>query len=96
MEGHQEGAAKGYNPKKPGNCCYNLQFAFCEETKVYLTGYVRSGDTYSANGATRMIKEIISHLKEEGVGITFRMDSGYFDDDILVKKAVRPPSLSQL
>ena len=30
-----------------------------------------------------MIKEIIAHLKDEGLEITFRMDSGYFDDDIL-------------
>ena len=28
VEGHQEGALKGYNPKKLGNRCYNLQFAF--------------------------------------------------------------------
>lgn len=38
VEGHQEGTAKGYNPKKPGNPCYNLQFAFCDELKAYLTG----------------------------------------------------------
>jgi len=30
-----------------------------------------------------MIKEIMSYLKDEGLEITFRMDSGYFDDDIL-------------
>ena len=83
MEGHQEGTAKGYNPKKPGNPCYNIQFAFCDEIKAYLTGYVRSGDTYTENGAAGMIKEIMANLKEEGLEITFRMDSGYFDEDIL-------------
>ena len=83
VEGHQEGAVKGYNPKKPGNRCYNIQFAFCDEIKAYLTGYLRSGDTYTANGAAEMIKEIMAHLKEEGLEITFRMDSGYFDDAIL-------------
>ena len=30
-----------------------------------------------------MIKEIMPYLKAEGLEITFRMDSGYFDDDIL-------------
>ena len=30
-----------------------------------------------------MIQEIIAHLKGEDLVITFRMDSGYFDDDIL-------------
>ena len=83
VEGHQEGTAKGYNPQKPGNPCYNIQFAFCDEIKAYLTGYVRSGDTYTANGAAGMIKEIMAHLKEEGLEVTFRMDSGYFDEDIL-------------
>ena len=28
VEGHQEGTAKGYNPKKLGNLCYNIQFDF--------------------------------------------------------------------
>ena len=30
-----------------------------------------------------MIKEIMVHLNEEGLEVTFRMDSGYFDEDIL-------------
>ena len=83
VEGHQEGTAKGYNPKKPGNPCYNIQFAFCDELKAYVTGYVRSGDTYTANGAAGMIQEIMAHLKEEELEVTFHMDSGYFDEDIL-------------
>jgi hypothetical protein len=83
VEGHQEETAKGYNPKKPCNPCYNIQFAFCDELKAYLTGYVRSGDTYTANGAAGMLQEIIAHLKEEDLEIIFRMVSGYFDEDIL-------------
>jgi len=31
-----------------------------------------------------MIQEIVSQLKDEGLEITFRMDSGYYDDAILV------------
>ena len=62
VEGHQEGTTKGYNPKKPGNRCYNIQFAFCDELKAYITGYMRSGNTYTSNGATAMIKEIVANL----------------------------------
>jgi hypothetical protein len=83
VEGHHEGAVKGYNPKKPGNNCYNLQFAFCDEIKAYLTGYVRSVDTYTSNSTSEMIKEIMAYLKDEDLEITFRMDSGYFDEVIL-------------
>ena len=83
VEGYQEGAVKGYNPKKLGNNCYNLQFAFCDEIKAYLTGYVRSGDTYTSNGTAEMIKEIMAYLQDECLEITFRKDSDYFDEDIL-------------
>jgi Transposase DDE domain group 1 len=83
VEGHQEGAVKGYNPKKPGNNCYNLQFAFCDELKAYITGFVRSGNTYTANSAAEMIKEIVAYVKTDDLEILFRMDSGYFDDDII-------------
>ena len=55
-----------------------FQFAFCDEIKAYLTGYVRSGDTYTANGATGLIKEIMAHLEEEGLDVTFRLESGYW------------------
>jgi uncharacterized protein (DUF1330 family) len=92
VEGHQEGAVRGYNPKKIGNNCYNIKFAFCDELKAYITGFVRSGNTYTANGAAEMIKEIVAHItcacgtgagKTDDLDILFRMDSGYFDDDII-------------
>ncbi|WP_142908367.1 transposase, partial [Klebsiella pneumoniae] len=82
VEGHQEGASKGYNPKKLGNRCYNIQFAFCDELKAYVTGFVRSGNTYTANGAAEMIKEIVANIKSGDLEILFRMDSGYFDEKI--------------
>nr|AFH01000.1 transposase [Escherichia coli] len=83
VEGHQEGASKGYNPKKLGNRCYNIQFAFCDELKAYVTGFVRSGNTYTANGAAEMIKEIVANIKSDDLEILFRMDSGYFDEKII-------------
>ncbi len=83
VEGHQEGATKGYNPKKLGNRCYNIQFAFCDELKAYVTGFVRSGNAYTANGAAEMIKEIVATLKAQNLEIFFRMDSGYFDEEII-------------
>ncbi len=83
VEGHQEGATKGYNPKKLGNRCYNIQFAFCDELKAYVTGFVRSGNAYTANGAIELIKEIVTTHKTSDMEIFFRMDSGYFDEEII-------------
>jgi hypothetical protein len=83
VEGHQEGTARGYNPKKLGNLCYNIQFAFCDELKAYITGFVRSGNTFTTNGAAEMIKEIVANIKTDDFEIMFRMDSGYFDEEII-------------
>lgn len=89
VEGHQEGIVtrrvlrERVQSQKARKQLYNIQFAFCDESKAYITGFVLSGNTYTANGAAEMIKEIMSYLKDEGLEITFRMDSGYFDDDIL-------------
>ena len=79
----EECCAKVYNPRKSGNKCYNIQFTFCEELKAYITGFVRSGNTYTANVAAELIKEIVTHIKTDDLEILFRMDSGYFDDDII-------------
>ena len=83
VEGHQEGTAKGYNPENPGNRCYNTLMAFCDELKAFITGFTRSGNTYTANGAAEMIAEIIDNLRDSVDTITFRMDSGYFDENII-------------
>jgi hypothetical protein len=44
---------------------------------------VRSGNTYTANGAAETIKEIVANIKTDDLEILFRMDSGYFDDGII-------------
>lgn len=67
VEGHQEGAVRGYNPKKPGSNCDNIQFVFCDELKAYITVFVPSGNTYTAYGAAEMIKEIVAHVKTDNL-----------------------------
>ncbi len=44
---------------------------------------MRSGNTYTANGAAELIKEIVAQIKTDDLEILFRMDSGYFDDEII-------------
>ena len=44
---------------------------------------MRSGNTYTANGAAEMIKEIVANIKTDDLEILFRMDSGYFDEEII-------------
>jgi len=44
---------------------------------------MRSSNTYTANGAAEMIKEIVTHIKTDDLEIMFRKDSGYFDEGII-------------
>jgi hypothetical protein len=44
---------------------------------------VRSGNTYTANGASEMIQEIVANIKTDHLAILFRIDSGYFDEEII-------------
>lgn len=83
MEGYQDCTVKGFNSKKRGNRCYNLQFAFSDELKAYNTGFVRSGNTNTAKGAAEMIKEIVFQIKTDDLENLFRLDSGFFDDEVL-------------
>ena len=60
--GHQEGAEKGYNPTHPGKRNYNPIIAFVAETGEALMGWLRPGDTFSANGSVEFVKEALSRL----------------------------------
>lgn len=71
VEVNQEGAVKGYHPGHQGNNCYNILMVFCDELKAYITGFMRSGNTYTSNGAAEMIKEIIANLRDEVDNIVF-------------------------
>lgn len=82
VEGNQEGTSKGYNPGHIGNKCYNILMAFCDDLKAFISGFMRSGNTYTSNGAAELIKEIIGNLSNDVEDIVFRMDSGYFNEEI--------------
>ncbi len=48
-----------------------LQYPICilRRIKAYVTGFVRSGNTYTANGAAEMIKEIVANIKSDDLEI---------------------------
>jgi len=50
VEGNQEGAVKGYNPDHKGDNCYTILMVFYDGLKAYITGFMRSGNTYTSSG----------------------------------------------
>ena len=75
--GHQEGAAKGYNPHKRGALSYHPLIAFCCDTKEIMQAWYRTGNAYTSNGIVEFMKQLLSHLSCR-VRIVFRGDSGFF------------------
>ena len=68
---------------------------------------MRSGNTYTANGAAEMIKEKVANIKTDDSETMFQMDSGYLDEEIiktieslggkdLIKGKVYPTHASQV
>ena len=75
--GNQEGAQKGYNPKKKGQRSYHPLMAFVSETKEVLHSWFRSGSAYSSNGVVAFMKECMAHIRGS-VKVVFRGDSAFF------------------
>jgi hypothetical protein len=76
--GHQEGAAKGYNPHNQGKKCYHPLLCFCSEMKLILNTWFRAGNTYTANGIVEFMKQTLAALPATVKKIFFRADSGFF------------------
>ena len=80
--GTQEGAAKGYNPKKKGALSYHPQLAFLAGSKEILQAWFRTGSAYTSNGVVEFVKQLLAHLPNR-MRIIVRADSGYFDGALL-------------
>jgi hypothetical protein len=82
-EGAQEGAAKGYNPRRPGRKSHHPILAVLAEMPFVLHAWMRSGNTGSSRGVVEFLKEALA-LLPKGMGIRcVRADSGFFDQKLL-------------
>ena len=81
--GHQEGAEKGHNPTHPGKRSYHPLIAFIAETREALLGWLRPGDTFSANGSVEFVKEALSRLPKQVWKVIIRADSAFFSHAFL-------------
>ncbi len=80
--GEQEGAKKGYNPKKKGRASHHPLIAFIADVKLVANMWLRSGNTSSANNFLSFLEDTLSKLKSKKIGL-IRLDSGFFQSDIL-------------
>lgn len=81
--GRQEGAAKGYNPRKPGRKSHHPLLAVLAESCTVIHSWLRSGNCGAARGAVDFLKEALALLPARLVVRTVRGDSGFFDNALL-------------
>ena len=83
VTGFQEGAEKGFNPKKKGQRSYHPLMCFIAETRECLHNWFRSGSAYTSNGAVEFLKECYERIPQRVSQLFVRADSGFFDGDLL-------------
>lgn len=62
--GRQQGAAKGYNPRRPGRRSHHPILAVLAEVPLALHGWLRSGNTSAARGAVAFLAEALALLPD--------------------------------
>jgi len=81
--GNQEGATKGYNPKKMGRNSHHPLMAFIDQTKMVANAWMRAGNTSDFNNYDAFLTETFDvALKDKEIGLV-RADSGFYSNNFL-------------
>lgn len=80
--GEQQGARKGYNPKKPGRKSHHPLMAFVSDCRMVANFWLRSGDSSASNNFESFLLDTLAKLRGKIVGL-MRLDSGFYSDTIM-------------
>jgi len=101
--GDQQGARKGHNPRQRGKKGYRPVLAFIDETREYLSGKLRKGETLSGKETADFLKKIRSQLPDCVRHVLVRADGEFCSweavqaaieeglDFIFANKSCKPP-----
>lgn len=81
--GHQQGAAKGYNPRRPGRKSHHPLLAVLAEVPLVLHGWLRSGNSGAARGVVAFLSEALALMPAGWTIRCVRADSGFFEEALL-------------
>ena len=81
--GQQEGARRGYNPRKHGRASHHPLLAVLGEAPFILHGWLRSGNCSAARGVVEFLKEALARLGEGMRVRVVRADAGFFEESLL-------------
>jgi len=81
--GNQEGAKKGYNPRKMGRNSHHPLMAFIDQTRMVANAWMRAGNTSDLNNYDAFLTETFDvALKGKEIGLV-RADSGFYSNNFL-------------
>lgn len=80
--GHQELAEKGYNPEKRGRRSHHPLLAFCDELKMVVNAWMRSGDSHELTDIDRFLNELFTIVPPQNIGL-IRGDIGFYSERIM-------------
>ena len=81
--GKQEGAKKGYNPKKMGRPCHNPIIAFLNKSKFVVNLWNRSGNCSSGNNSVNFFKQSFERIKDKIKITGVIADSGFYIKELI-------------
>lgn len=84
--GQQDGAARGYNPTKPGRLSHHPLMAFVSDTRMVANCWLRPGNSHTANNACAFLDSTLGRLGGKRVAL-LRADSGFSDNAFLEELA---------
>jgi hypothetical protein len=75
--GHQEGSARGYNPKHQGKKSHHPLMAFAAECRMVVTAWLRPGNTTDSSNVQNFLNEVLTVFgQRHRIGL-LRCDSGF-------------------
>lgn len=81
--GQQEGAVRGYNPRKRGRCSHHPLMAFVADIRMIANLWLRPGNSHSANNVLAFLDDSLDKLGGKRVAL-LRADSGFSDQAFLI------------
>jgi len=84
VDGHQEGAKKGYCPVEPGSRCFQSVKAICDETETIIAEKTMTGECHCSNSIIEFIKPWLDRLTAKHYKIKLRLDAGFYSDELLL------------
>jgi hypothetical protein len=79
----QQGATRGYNPRRPGRLSHHPLLAVLAEANFVLHAWLRSGNSGASQGAAQFLSEALHLLGGNHRVRTVRADSGFYADSFL-------------